>query len=479
MKPIRISLLAVLVACGGLGALDPTGAAAAVPAAVAPCAAGVPVASDFDGDAAPELVVGAERLTGTDYVREQYLQPGDGGAATWILDTGELRSADVNGDVCADAILFRGGHEPWLKLALGTPDGLDVAGATEVTIPQAADVADDERRSLAFEAAGLRHDAISQIVLSGRHVVDIEEDGPEDYGAYIDVLTLDTSLAVTNTQILEFPEIWRDCWDFGSALAVSGRTIAVGHPTATVNGKVGAGAVLIYTRDDTDPTQVVLRKTLTQNSAGVPGKAEDFDEFGASLAMRNGRLAIGAPGESDGRLWGSGLVQPIVWHEATRTYHAYRAISQDTSGVPGLNQEGDAFGEHVAIARGLTASGSYDILIGALERHGKLSGAGSVTVANFTRSLYRTYTQSTRGIPGSSERNDDFSHVGVLQTSPTRDTVLIGAPGEDTGGVKDIGRALRSDGKKLGSKTAWTTIPIPSDAPKGMTSWGLDFAAIS
>ncbi len=476
MKPFRMVLLATVLACTGAGVLNPT-VASAVPA-LAPCAAGVPVASDFDGDAAPELVVGARRLAGTESVREQYLQPGDGGAAVWIHDTGELRSADLNGDVCADAILFRGGHEPWLKLALGRPDGLDVAGATEITIPQAADVADDPRRSLAFEAAGLRHDGISQIVLSGRHVVDLEEDGPEDYGAYVDVLTLDASLAVTTTQVLEFPEVDRDVWDFGISLATSGRTFAVGHPSAIVNGKVGAGSVRIYTADDADPTHFVLRKTLTQNSAGVPGTAEVSDGFGSSLAMRNGRLAIGAPGESDGRLWSSGLVQPIVWHEATGTYKAYRAITQDTSGVPGVNQEGDLFGEHVAIARGLTASGSYDILIGAAELHGKLGGAGSVTVANFTRSIYRTYTQSTRGIPGSSEARDYFEHVGVLRTSPAVDTVLIGAPGEDTGGVSGVGRAIRSDGRKLSSKTTWTSIPIPADAPADLIHWGEDFAAI-
>ncbi len=433
------------------------------------------MASDFDGDAVPELVVGARRWTGTESVREQYLQPGDGGAATWILDTGELRSADLNGDVCADALLFRGGHEPWLKLALGTPEGLDVAGATEVTIPQAADIAGrGEDYELVFEAAGLRHDGISQVAISGHHTW---EWGSERYRGYVDVLTVDASLAVTHTQIFEFPGIEGPIIGFGKALATSGGTIAVGAPGTAVKGHGEAGAVYLYTPDTSDPTTMVQRLMLTQNSPGVPGSAEGEDRFGTALAMRDGRLAIGVPYEAARPR--AGLVQPIRWNEATRTYTAYRAITQGTAGVPGTNQTGDAFGEDVAIARGLTASNSYDILIGAAEAHGRLSGAGSVTVANFTRSLYRRYTQSSSGIPGSSEANDYFCHLGVLQTSPVIDTVLIGAPGEDTGGVSNVGRALRSDGKKLGSKTTWTNIPIPADAPAGMSEWGLDFAMIS
>ncbi len=477
MKLTRISLLAVLVACGGLGAPATPVAAAAEPAAVAQCAAGVPVASDFDGDATPELVVGAHRWTGTESVREQYLQPGDGGAATWILDTGELRSADLNGDVCADALLFRGGHEPWLKLVLGTPEGLDLTGATEVTIPQAADIADrGEDYELVFEAAGLRHDGISQVAISGHHTW---EWGSERYRGYVDVLTVDASLAVTHTQVFEFPGVEGPIIGFGKALATSGGTIAVGAPGTEVKGHLDAGAVYIYTPEASNPTTMVERLMLTQNSPGVPGKAEGGDRFGRALAMRDGRLAIGAPYEADGDGHRAGLVQPIRWNEATRTYTAYRAITQNTTGVPGRNQSGDAFGEHVAIARGLTASNSYDILIGAVERHGSLSAAGSVTVANFTRALYRGYTQSTKGIPGSSEAGDYFCHVGVLPTSPTVDTVLIGAPGEDTGGVKGVGRAIRSDGKKLGSGTTWTNIPIPADAPAGMSNWGLGFAASS
>ena len=469
------TLTALTLLAGGVLAVGAAPTAAAVPVGP-PCAVGAPLQTDFDGDGKADLVVGGSDA-GEPVSRAHWVSPGDGGPAYWILDTGELRSADLNGDVCADALLFAGGHEPWLKAVPGTPDGLDPAAATDLEIPQAEDVADDERRSLEFEAAGLRHDGLSQVAISGRHVIDLEEDGPEDYSPFVDLLTLDDSLGVAASQEIPFGTHANGPWNFGSALATSGRTVAVGAPSATVNGKTAAGLVLIYTTDTADPTRLVLRKTLTQNSAGVPGAAEDFDHFGATLAMRAGRLAIGAPGESDGRLWASGLVQPIRWKEATATYTAYRAITQDTSGVPGSNEKDDNFGAHLAIARGLTAAGSYDILIGANEKVGKKVDAGSVTVANFTRSLYRTYTQSSSGIPGNPQSGDDFSRVGVLQGSAGVDTVLIGAPGETTNGIEDYGRAIRSNARKLTSKTTWTNIAVAAGAPAGLRRWGLDFAA--
>ncbi len=130
----------------------------------------------------------------------------------------------------------------------------------------------------------------------------------------------------------------------------------------------------------------------------------------------------------------AGLVQPIRWHEATSTYTAYRAIHQGTRGVVGTNEAGDYFGSHVVVTRGLTATGSYDIAIGASEVVGKAYDAGSVTVANFTRPIYRTFTQNSRGVPGTAEPYDEFGGaLGVVRTSATTDTLLIGASGEDSG----------------------------------------------
>ncbi|MCA0297239.1 MAG: hypothetical protein LCH96_18400 [Actinobacteria bacterium] len=460
-----------LLTCAGLvSASAPHAAAVSDP----PCTAGTPLASDFDGDGTPELVAGGERFDGLNYRGQQHVQTGTGDAGQWLTDTDGVRSADLNGDVCADAVLFSTGYEPSLRVALGTPGGLDLDGATTITIPQAADIAGDDDRALVFEAGALRHHGISQVVISGHHTWD---DGSERYGGYIDFLTLDPAgVMVTGTQVFSFPGVEGEIIGFG-VLATSGGTAAIGVPSAKVSGHGGAGAVRLYTPDTSDPTQMVLRKVLTQNSSGVPGSAEAGDGFGGSLSMLNGRLAIGVPGEADGSIRRAGLVQPIVWHESSRTYTAYRAITQDTKGVPDKNDKDDVFGTDVAMARGLTASGSYDILIGAEDGYGSLKQAGSVTVANFTKSLYRTFTQASAGVPGNSQAYDHFAVVGVLPGTSGVDTVLIGSPGEDSNGTDNVGRVIRSDGKKLGSKTVWTNIDIAAGAPSGLVGWGLTVGA--
>jgi hypothetical protein len=246
-------------------------------------------------------------------------------------------------------------------------------------------------------------------------------------------------------------------------------------PYQTVHGKDGAGAVYLFSADADDPATMVRRVVLTQDSPGVPGSAESTDRFGSAVAMRDGRLAIGVPGESGGGIRAFGLVQPVVWHEADLSYTARRSVTQDLAGVPGSNEAQDRFGQTVAIGRGLTAAGSWDIAIGANEKVGTHRGAGSVTVAGFTGSRFRSYTQRSPGLPGTVEAGDGFASVGVLATSAGVDTLLIGAPGEDSGGTGNAGYAVRSDGGRLGAGTAWTTIPVPGGAAAGLTGWGLDF----
>lgn len=310
--------VSTLLLCAGL--------TTAAGAATTPCAAGTPLEGDFDGDGRAELVVGAMPFTSTSSAARHWVQDGDGSTSTWV-DGGALRSGDLNGDVCADAVIYDGGNPPRLQAVLGTPGGLDLDGATDVEVPQAADLTSDDRE-LVLEAAILRHDGLSQIVIAGHHTW---EEGSERYGGYVDVLTLGPDLAVAETQVIAFPGIEGEIIRFG-VLVTSGSTVAVGAPAADVNGHSGAGVVRLYTPDAADPNRLVLRKVLSQDSSGVPGVAEAFDGFGSSLAMRDGRLAIGAPGESDGRL--------------PRT--------------------------------GLTASGSYDVVIGADEAYGSLQHAGSV-----------------------------------------------------------------------------------------------------
>jgi hypothetical protein len=458
------AVLSVLLACAGAIAFPSTSAAAATTS----CAAGVPVPGDYDGDGRPEQLIGVVGLGDShDWVRYRVI-PGDGSTPEWLYLGGSMGNADLNGDVCSDLVNSTGVSA---RLILGGPNGLDAATAQTLVLPQSADVEPGGTEGLVVaDAVGLRHDGISQVAVAAY----FDDEGPQGT-PFLDVFTLDATGAPGTPQVITLGSV---ASSEAIVLAASGRTVALGLADLTVAGKVSAGGVMMFTADRTNPATLVHRTTLTQNSRGIPGTAEKGDWFGYALSMRDGRLAIGAPGESIGKARSAGSVQPLRWDEDTATWTAYRRIEQSTRGVVGTNETNDWFGYTVAVTRGLTATGSYDIAIGAREAVGKARDAGSVTVANFTKASYRTLTQNSRGIPGSAEKDDYFgASLGVVWSAATIDTLLIGAPYERATGPREVGSVIRSDGRKLSSSTKWTSIPRPEPtASLVYESWGTAFA---
>ncbi|MCA0297242.1 MAG: hypothetical protein LCH96_18415 [Actinobacteria bacterium] len=456
---------ALVLSFGAVG-LTAVPSASAAPAAV--CEAGTPVAGDYDGDGGADLAVSVERAVAGEHDTPFTVIPSDTLARYWVGEgatNGELVNADLNGDTCADAVV--GGT----TLVFGSHDGLGRAGTATLDLPQASLPGPEER--LEVTATALRHDGISQVAVAG-WTYDAEEGCCEAH-QFLDVFTLDASGTPGTPRVFDLTARGADG---NLSVASSGRTIAVGNGELKVSGKILAGGVYMFSSSAADPVTMTYRTTLTQNSPGIPGHAESGDFFGGSISFRDGRLAIGASGESIGKAVATGQVQPLLWKESTSTWTAYRAINQDTPGVVGTNESGDQFGYEVLVTRGLTASGSYDIAISATETVGKAS-AGSVTVANFSRPLYRTLTQDTKGVPGTAETADDFgAALGVLRTSPSRDTLLIGVPGEKRQlPSPPVGFAMRSDGKKMSASTHWSSVPGFEDG-NGTTyeAWGRAFA---
>ncbi|WP_286255341.1 FG-GAP-like repeat-containing protein [Streptomyces graminofaciens] len=95
------------------------------------------------------------------------------------------------------------------------------------------------------------------------------------------------------------------------------RDVAIGASNTMVDGKITAGAVVVL-YGSSSGLSAGKRSVITQNSPGVPGVAEELDQFGASLASgdldRDGYadLVVSAPNEGLGDYHGVGTAT-ILW----------------------------------------------------------------------------------------------------------------------------------------------------------------------
>lgn len=118
------------------------------------------------------------------------------------------------------------------------------------------------------------------------------------------------------------------------------------------------GALHVHYGADRDGSFGFRKQTLGQDTVGVPGAAESDDRFGAVLAVADldgdghDDLIAGAPGEAIGTRAGAGAATLLFGGkdglaDASGKAHAV-AYQQNTPGVPGAAEAGDAFGAAVA-----------------------------------------------------------------------------------------------------------------------------------
>lgn len=396
---------------------------AAVPAAAAGCTAGV--AGDVDGNGVGDLVVqagrdGGQYQSGFDLIRYP------GGQRTFVtvpavepapeaaLRLVAAAIGDLDGDGCAEVVIAGDVPNPAYSpigsyhhlarayVVPGSPEGPVLAKAVRIDLPGGGV---QQLRLL----PGARQLVLTTIDRTG--------------GALV-VHTLGEGLTAGNTRVVTGKSLKiaagapRD--EFGRSLAASGHTIVVGSPAEKVSRSTSRGAVYVFSSPG------LQRVRLTARSKGMPKLAAKSQRFGAAVAYLDGRLAIGAPQSQVGDHAGAGLVHLLRWNPTSRTHKAVRTFGQSTKGVPGAAGDWDLLGSQLVIARGLTASGSYDVVAGAPhDAVGKIKGAGSLIVTRFETKTYRRLTQNSAGIPGSVGMNRLFGlALAVRHQSRTSDSLL-------------------------------------------------------
>ncbi|WP_050987781.1 FG-GAP and VCBS repeat-containing protein [Streptomyces sp. W007] len=128
-------------------------------------------------------------------------------------------------------------------------------------------------------------------------------------------------------------------------------------------------------------------KWITQATAGVPGADERGDAMGASAAVGDldgdgyGEVVVGLPGEDVGTAKDAGGVLVFKGRASGITGADTKVIGQSTANIPGVDEQGDAFGGEVHVVA--PAKGVRATL--ALAAPGENTGQGGVWLLKGSR----------------------------------------------------------------------------------------------
>ncbi|MFD0412312.1 FG-GAP and VCBS repeat-containing protein [Streptomyces sp. NPDC127108] len=145
------------------------------------------------------------------------------------------------------------------------------------------------------------------------------------------------------------------------------------EPDIEPSGSKGGEISVIYGTQSGPST--TRRKTLTQNSPGVPGASRTGDRFGTAVAIgdfdgdRRADLAVGVSGKTYGKdpyVFDAGAVVYLRGSASGLTTAGAATVHQDSPGVPGERAESHAFGATL-LASDVNADGRADLTIASAE----------------------------------------------------------------------------------------------------------------
>lgn len=216
--------------------------------------------------------------------------------------------------------------------------------------------------------------------------------------------------------------------------------LAIGIPRKIVNGREWAGAVQVVYGSARGP-HGAGDEVWTQDSAGVPDKAERRDFFGWSVATGDfdgdgyDDLAVGSRKE-DLRAKNTGSVTVLYGSPGGLTGDGSQLWSQDSAGVPDEDEPEDQFGFGV-LSADLDGDGHDELVVaGPFEDAPALDSGALWVIRGSADGLVgagaELWTQATPGVPDSPEAYDRFA--GALAAADLNgDGIMdlaVGAPYE-------------------------------------------------
>ncbi|MGW1773592.1 FG-GAP and VCBS repeat-containing protein [Streptomyces sp. NPDC002104] len=462
----------------GLTTLAPATAAPAAAAAKAPAAPAAPDTADFNGDGYPDLAIGAHTATvngikkagalavvygsatGFQYDKASVISQATDGVAGDPSLTGKWSHVSGHGDFDKDGfddlLVSSYGH---IEILWGSKQG--ITGAS-VTVPNGNRPAGPDRLYAAVS------------------IGDVNGDGVPD----IHSVTWGTG-RLGHGLVTEFGPFDRTT---GKPKSITQRDTAEldGHETSSLQvGDMtgdGIGDMLVGGADRSWVYKATLFKGTRGGGLVKVGPAPAFvDPRNYDVIKPGGFGDINGDGHQD-FVSGTGEKVTVIYGgpKGISTTLPSRSYSQNSTGVPGVSETGDLFGNAITVAD-TDGDGYADVLIGAPGETGTdpatTARSGAITIlrgsaAGLTTTGAKSFTQNSTGIPSTSETDDKFgTTLRVLDSDKDgKPEVYVGGHGED--GFAGRVWKLKTDTTGVTGAGATSFGFADVGGPRGLASFG-------